>query len=146
MILVNYIIKHIMSKQDVLLAIRNFRGLKSLSYNAKIRTSLKFLLIQYIYHFSFSVLFFFKRKWDEIEIRKVFKRYREMTFLKSQHGKRRARITKIKKFISVYILTWWHLDGHQYSISSSPHCRNLKLWHCAGLSRARKHPPCRWYP
>ena len=105
MILVNYIIKHIMSKQDVLLAIRNFRGLKSLSYNAKIRTSLKFLLIQYIYHFSFSVLFFFKRKWDEIEIRKVSKRYREMTFFKSQHGKRRARITKIKKFISVYILT-----------------------------------------
>ena len=36
-----------MSKQGVFLPIHNFSGLKSLANNAKIRTSLKFLLIQY---------------------------------------------------------------------------------------------------
>ena len=36
-----------MFKRDVLLAIHNFRELKSLANNAKIRSSLKFLLIRY---------------------------------------------------------------------------------------------------
>ena len=43
----NYIIKYIMSKQDLLLEILNFSELKSLANNAKIRSWLKFLLIQY---------------------------------------------------------------------------------------------------
>ena len=38
-----------MSKRDVLLVIHNFSELKSLANNAKIRPSLKFLLIQYLY-------------------------------------------------------------------------------------------------
>ena len=37
-----------MSKGDVLLAIHNFSELKSLANNAKIRSLLKFLLIQYL--------------------------------------------------------------------------------------------------
>ena len=36
-----------MSKRDVLLAIHNFSELKNLAYNAKIRTSLKFLRTRY---------------------------------------------------------------------------------------------------
>ena len=36
-----------MSKLDVFLAIHNFSELKSLASNAKIRSSLKFLLIRY---------------------------------------------------------------------------------------------------
>ena len=40
------ILKHIISKQDVLLAIHNFRELKSLANNAKIRSLLKFQLIK----------------------------------------------------------------------------------------------------
>ena len=42
----NYVIKYIMSKQDVMLAIHNLSNLKSLANNAKIRFSLKFLLIR----------------------------------------------------------------------------------------------------
>ena len=45
--LVTYMIKHIISKQDVLLAIHNFSDLKNLAFNAKFRSSLKFLLIRY---------------------------------------------------------------------------------------------------
>ena len=45
----NYIIKYIMSKRVVLLAIHNFSKLKSLTNNAKIRSSLKFLLKRYIH-------------------------------------------------------------------------------------------------
>ena len=43
----NYIINYIISMRDVLLAINNFSKLKSLANNAKIRSSLKFLLIRY---------------------------------------------------------------------------------------------------
>ena len=43
----NIIIKFIMFKQDVLFEIHSFIDLKSLANNAKIRSSLKFLLIQY---------------------------------------------------------------------------------------------------
>ena len=42
-----FIIKHIVSKRNVLLAIHNFSELKSLAKNAKIRFWLKFLIIQY---------------------------------------------------------------------------------------------------
>ena len=41
------IIKHIISKWDVLLAIFNLSELKNLANNAKIGSSLKFLLIRY---------------------------------------------------------------------------------------------------
>ena len=51
----NYSIKHIMSKQRVWLVIHNFSELGRLANNAKIRSSLKFLLILYstcnLYHF-----------------------------------------------------------------------------------------------
>ena len=40
------IINYIMSKRDVLLMIHNFSELKSLANNAKIRSSLKFVLLQ----------------------------------------------------------------------------------------------------
>ena len=39
----------IISKQDILLAIHNYCELKSLAYNAKIRSLLKFLLIRYLF-------------------------------------------------------------------------------------------------
>ena len=51
----NYSIKHIMSKQRVWLVIHNLSELGRLTYNAKIRSLIKFLLIQYstcnVYHF-----------------------------------------------------------------------------------------------
>ena len=51
----NYSIKHIMSKQRVWLVIYNLSELGRLTYNAKIRSLIKFLLIQYstcnVYHF-----------------------------------------------------------------------------------------------
>ena len=43
-----YFIENIVSKRNVLLAIHNFSGLKSLANNSNIRSSLKFLLIQYL--------------------------------------------------------------------------------------------------
>ena len=51
----NYSIKHIMSKQRVWFAIHNFSELGIQANNATIRTSIKFLLLQYstcnLYHF-----------------------------------------------------------------------------------------------
>ena len=47
-ILDNVIINFIMIKWGVLFAIHNFSDLKSLANNAKIRSSLKFLLKQYV--------------------------------------------------------------------------------------------------
>ena len=54
----NYIKNYIMSKRDVLLlAIYNFSKLKSLADNGKIRSSLKFLLVQYMYPTLCSVIY-----------------------------------------------------------------------------------------
>ena len=47
-ILDKYIIGHIMSKRDVLLAIHNYSELKGFAINAIIRSLLKFLIIRYI--------------------------------------------------------------------------------------------------
>ena len=52
-ILEKYIIEHIISKQDVLLAIHNFSEMKSLAINAQIRFSLKFILIRYCQTFDY---------------------------------------------------------------------------------------------
>ena len=41
-----------MSKRDILLAIHNFSELNNLANNAKIRSSLKFLLKRYMYNHS----------------------------------------------------------------------------------------------
>ena len=46
-----------MSKWEALLAIHNFSELKSLAYNAKIRTSLKFLLIRKLLLSTFRIFF-----------------------------------------------------------------------------------------
>ena len=43
-IFANNIINYILSQRDVLLAVHNLSELKSLAYNAKIKSSLKFLL------------------------------------------------------------------------------------------------------
>ena len=46
----------IIFKQDILLALHNFCKLKSLANNAKIRSLLKFLLIQYLFASLYGVL------------------------------------------------------------------------------------------
>ena len=46
-ILINYIINYNISKRDLFLGIHNFKELRSLADNAKVRSSLKFLLIRY---------------------------------------------------------------------------------------------------
>ena len=62
MTLHDYIRNYLMSKWDVLLAIHNFSELKSLANNAKIRSSLKYLLIRY-----FELLIsFLSLNWQEM--------------------------------------------------------------------------------
>ena len=48
-----YIVNYIMSKRGVLLAIKILSGLKSLPINAKIKSSLQFLLIRHILFMTF---------------------------------------------------------------------------------------------
>ena len=60
MIFINYTTDYIISKRDALLAIHNFGELKNLANNAKIRSSLKFLLycIMYIHVYKMYMGFF----------------------------------------------------------------------------------------
>ena len=119
MTLHDYIRNYLMSKWDVLLAIHNLSGLKSLANNAKNRSSLKYLLIRY-----FELLIsFLSLKWQEMW--SLFDFVHQGTLL----GTARTFKMEYENPITRVWIDWQHNKKHFWNILQLfIMCMNDKRW------------------